>query len=82
MRRLGVDWVSFAPRFVGEFEKGIDYLGDRVEFAADVEVHAAIARRFGDYKLSVHSGSDKFSIYDDVALATRGRVHLKTSGTS
>jgi hypothetical protein len=82
LRRLGVSWVSFAPRFVGDFEKGIDYLGDRDEFASDVEIHAAIARRFGDYKLSVHSGSDKFSIYDDIARATRDRVHLKTSGTS
>jgi hypothetical protein len=82
LHRLGVRWVSFAPRFVGEFEKGIDYLGDRADFEADVEVHAAIARRLGDYKLSVHSGSDKFSIYDAVARGTRDRVHLKTSGTS
>jgi len=82
LHRLGVGWVSFAPRFVGEFEKGIDYLGDRAEFEADVEVHAAIARRLGDYKLSVHSGSDKFSIYDAVVRGTRDRVHLKTSGTS
>ncbi len=82
LHRLGVRWVSFAPRFVGEFEKGIDYLGDRAELEADVEIHAAIARRLGDYKLSVHSGSDKFSIYDAVARATRDRVHLKTSGTS
>jgi hypothetical protein len=82
LHRLGVSWVSFAPRFVGDFEKGIDYLGDRTEFASDVEIHAAIARCLGDYKLSVHSGSDKFSIYDDVARATRDRVHLKTSGTS
>ena len=82
LHRLGVGWVSFAPRFVGEFEKGIDYLGDRAEFEADVEVHAAIARSLGDYKLSVHSGSDKFSIYDAVVRGTRDRVHLKTSGTS
>ena len=82
LHRLGVRWVSFAPRFVGEFEKGIDYLGDLEELAADVKVHAAIARRLGDYKLSVHSGSDKFSIYDSVAHGTRDRVHLKTSGTS
>jgi hypothetical protein len=47
-----------------------------------VAVHAAIARSLGDYKLSVHSGSDKFSIYEAVAHATRDRVHLKTSGTS
>ena len=82
LHRLGVRWESFAPRFVGDFEKGIDYVGDKAEFAADVEIHAAIARHLGDYKLSVHSGSDKFSIYDAVAKATRGRVHLKTSGTS
>jgi len=82
LQRLGVSWVSFAPRFVGDFEKGIDYLGDRAALASDVEIHAAIARRFGDYKLSVHSGSDKFSIYEDIARATRNRVHLKTSGTS
>ena len=82
LHRLGVRWVSFAPRFVGEFEKGIDYLGDRAELERDVEVHAAIARRLGPYKLSFHSGSDKFSIYASVARATRGRLHLKTSGTS
>jgi tagaturonate epimerase len=82
LSRLGVRWVSLAPRFVGDFEKGIDYLGDRVEFEADVALHAAIARRFGDYRLSVHSGSDKFSIYEAIARATRDRVHLKTSGTS
>jgi hypothetical protein len=82
LHRLGVDWVSLAPKFVGEFEKGIDYLGDRLEFEADVAVHAAIARRLGDYKLSVHSGSDKFSIYDAVASGTHDRLHLKTSGTS
>ena len=82
LHRLGVRWVSFAPRFVGEFEKGIDYLGDRDRLEADVEVHAAIARRLGGYKLSVHSGSDKFSIYEAVARGTRDRVHLKTSGTS
>ncbi len=82
LQRLGVTWASFAPRFVGRFEKGIDYLGDRAEFEADVEIHAAIARRFGGYKLSIHSGSDKFSIYEGAARATRGAVHLKTSGTS
>jgi hypothetical protein len=82
LQRLGVGWASLAPRFVGRFEKGIDYLGDVAVFEADVAVHAAIARRFGGYKLSVHSGSDKFSIYDAVARQTRGAVHLKTSGTS
>ena len=82
LRRLGVDWIGFAPRFVGRFEKGIDFLGDSAELAADVGVHAAIARAMGGYKISVHSGSDKFSVYDGIARATRGAVHLKTSGTS
>jgi hypothetical protein len=82
LARLGVRWMRFAPRFVGEFEKGIDYLGDRVEFESDIAVHAAIGRRLGGYKLSVHSGSDKFSIYDALARSTRGRFHMKTSGTS
>ena len=82
LRRLGVEWVSLAPRFVGRFEKGVDYIGDLAAFEADVLVHAAIAREFGPYKLSLHSGSDKFSIYPAVARSTRGLVHLKTAGTS
>lgn len=82
LRRLGVRWQSFAPRFVGEFEKGIDYLGDSVAFAEDIGRHARIAEALGPYKISVHSGSDKFSIYELLAERTRGRFHLKTSGTS
>jgi len=80
--RRGVRWVSLAPRFIGRFEKGVDYIGDTRAFEADVEVHAAIARRFGPYKISLHSGSDKFSIYEIAARHTRGLVHLKTAGTS
>jgi hypothetical protein len=45
-------------------------------------VHAAIARVLGPYKISLHSGSDKFSIYDIAAQHTRGLIHLKTAGTS
>lgn len=82
LRRLGVEWVSLAPRFVGGFEKGIDYLGDVGEFADDVAAHAAIAERHGPYKLSLHSGSDKLAVYPAFAAATRGRMHVKTSGTS
>ena len=82
LKRLGVSWVSLAPRFVGRFEKGVDYIGDQRQFQADVGVHAAIARAFGPYKLSLHSGSDKFGIYGAVAAATRGLVHVKTAGTS
>jgi hypothetical protein len=82
LRRLGVVWVSLAPRLVGSFEKGVDYIGDRTRFDADWAIHAAIARTFGPYKLSLHSGSDKFSIYESVARGTRGMVHVKTAGTS
>jgi hypothetical protein len=82
LRRLGVQWVSLAPRYVGRFEKGVDYIGDLQEFEAQLARHAAVARVLGPYKLSIHSGSDKFSIYPIFARHTRGLVHLKTAGTS
>lgn len=82
LRRLGVSWVSLAPRFVGRFEKGVDYIGDLEALEADLAAHAALARHLGPYKLSLHSGSDKFSVYPIAARLTRGLVHLKTAGTS
>jgi hypothetical protein len=82
LRRMGVRWTSLAPRLVGRFEKGVDYIGEVAAFEADWRVHAAIARVLGPYKLSLHSGSDKFSIYRAVAAHTRGVVHVKTAGTS
>jgi hypothetical protein len=82
LKRLGVEWVSLAPRYVGRFEKGTDYIGDLDTFEEDFARHAAIARVLGPYKLSLHSGSDKFSIYP-IATRQAGRlIHLKTSGTS
>lgn len=82
LRRLGVKWVSLAPRYIGRFEKGVDYIGDLGAFEDDFAVHAAIARHYGPYKLSLHSGSDKFSVYPIAMRQTRGLVHLKTAGTS
>lgn len=82
LKRMGVNWVSLAPRFVGRFEKGVDYIGNLDEFERDFAGHAAIARYFGGYKLSLHSGSDKFSIYPIAARLAQGAVHLKTAGTS
>ena len=88
LKRLGVRWVSLAPRYVGRFEKGVDYIspegvtGDLTAFEPDFALHAAIARQLGPYKLSLHSGSDKFSVYPTAARLTRGLVHLKTAGTS
>jgi hypothetical protein len=82
LRRIGVQWVSLAPRYIGRFEKGVDYIGDLDVFTANFALHAAIARTLGPYKLSLHSGSDKFSIYEIAARETQGFVHLKTAGTS
>lgn len=82
LTRLGVRWVSLAPRFVGRFEKGVDYLGDLAQFEREFACHAAIARYFSSYRLSLHSGSDKFSVYPIAAHHTHGLLHLKTAGTS
>ena len=78
----GVKLISLAPRFIGEFEKGIDYKGDLSAFESLLNDHAEIAKHYGPYKISVHSGSDKFAIYPAVARITEGRFHLKTAGTS
>jgi hypothetical protein len=83
LKRLGVpNLVSLAPRFVGEFEKGIDYKGDGDRFESAVRRHAVVARHCGPYKLSVHSGSDKFKIYPIIARQAGDLVHVKTAGTS
>lgn len=82
LQALGVPVVSLAPRFVGKFQKGVDYIGDVNEFAGEFARHAAIMRHFGSYKLSIHTGSDKFSLYPAIAEHTGGRVHVKTAGTS
>lgn len=82
LKRLGVEWISLAPRYVGQFEKGVDYIGDIEDFEKNFALHAEIARTYGPYKLSLHSGSDKFSVYAAAMRQTRGLVHLKTAGTS
>ena len=81
MGKAGIVLYSVAPRFCGEFQKGIDYIGDLATFEADFSQHAAIADHFG-YKISVHSGSDKFSVFPIVGQYTKGRVHVKTAGTN
>jgi len=74
--------VSLAPRFIGDFEKGVDFIGDLTALEKSLQDHAAIAERLGPYKLSLHSGSDKVSMYTALARATQGRFHVKTAGTS
>ena len=77
-----VQLVSLAPRFIGELEKGVDYIGDVAAYERSVADHAGVAEMLGPYKLSLHSGSDKISIYTAFARATSGRFHVKTAGTS
>ena len=82
LRRLGVRFTSLAPRFIGRFEKGVDYIGDLNALDAELAKHAAVTSHFGTYKLSLHSGSDKFSVYPLVAKHWGKRIHVKTAGTS
>ncbi len=82
LKRLGVKWVSLAPRYVGDFEKGVDYIGDLNEFEKSFAQHLAVSKTFGPYKLSLHSGSDKFSVYPIASRVAGELVHLKTAGTS
>ncbi len=81
LKAAGVHMATLAPRFCGEFQKGIDYIGDVSQFDAEMRIHAAIARHFG-YKISVHSGSDKFSVFPSIGKHTRGVFHVKTAGTN
>lgn len=88
----GIPAQTIAPKFPGRFNKGVDYTGDITrferEFNEDLAVVAFAVREFGlpaTLKLSVHSGSDKFSIYAPIARAIRTHdagVHLKTAGTT
>jgi hypothetical protein len=82
LKRMGVKFISLAPRFVGDFEKGIEYKGDIALFKSHYTKHLAIAEHFGFYKISFHSGSDKFRVYEAVGSIHRGIIHVKTAGTS
>lgn len=82
LNRLGVKYISLAPRFVGDFEKGIDYKGDLNLFKTEYEKHLAITKYFGKYKISLHSGSDKFSAYKVIGSLKEAYTHVKTAGTS
>ena len=78
----GMKLVSLAPRFIGRMEKGVDYIGDLTALERTLDGHVAILEKLGPYKLSLHSGSDKLSMYTAFARSTRGRFHVKTAGTS
>ncbi|MBN2258569.1 MAG: hypothetical protein JW704_12265 [Anaerolineaceae bacterium] len=82
LTRQHVTFTSLAPRFIGRFEKGVDYIGDLAKLDAALEKHAAVTTHFGTYKISLHSGSDKFSVYPLLVKHWRDRIHVKTAGTS
>lgn len=82
LTRAGVKFTSLAPRFIGRFEKGVDYIGDLQALDAELARHAAVTAHFANYKLSLHSGSDKFSVYPLIARHWGDRIHVKTAGTS
>jgi hypothetical protein len=82
LRRKGVKFTSLAPRFIGRFEKGVDYIGDLNGLDVELSKHAAVTTHFGTYKLSLHSGSDKLSVYPLIAKHWGERLHVKTAGTS
>ena len=88
----GIPAQTIAPKFTGRFNKGVDYVGDASAFAQEFEEDlAVVAFAVGqfdlpeDLKLSIHSGSDKFSIYAPIARALKkfdAGLHVKTAGTT
>lgn len=82
LQRRGVNFQNIALHFLGDWQKGIEYIGNVKEFAKEFSLHAAIAKEIGGYKLSLHTGSDKFSVYPIFAQETEGLCHIKTAGTS
>jgi hypothetical protein len=88
----GIPAQTVAPKFTGRFNKGVDYVGNvrgfAKEFEEDLAVVAFAVKEFGlpeNLKLSIHSGSDKFSIYKPIAVALKkfdAGLHIKTAGTT
>jgi len=92
LNEKGVKVQTIAPKFSGLFAKGVDYIGNVNGFAAEFEQDVAVIRHAikdlgmpETLKLSVHSGSDKFSIYPAIKAAIRkfdAGIHVKTAGTT
>lgn len=92
MADFGIPVQTIAPKFTGRFNKGVEYAGELAQFARefsdDLAVIAHAVRRYGlpaGLKLSIHSGSDKFSLYRPIREALRrsgAGVHIKTAGTT
>ena len=92
LKYMGVDIQTIAPKFTGLFAKGVDYIGNVSQFAKEFEQDVAIVKYAiqewklpESLKLSVHSGSDKFSIYPAIKSALKkfdAGLHIKTAGTT
>jgi hypothetical protein len=95
LKMLGEESIpvhTFAPKFSGRFNKGVDYSGDPLKFASEFEADLMVidyaVSEFGlpeNLKISIHSGSDKFSIYPHIGSIIRKYdkgIHLKTAGTT
>lgn len=92
LAKEGIPAQTIAPKFTGRFNKGVDYVGEVEQFALEFRQDLAVIRfavqEFGlpqNLKLSIHSGSDKFSLYAPVGAAIRetgAGLHLKTAGTT
>jgi tagaturonate epimerase len=92
LKYQGVELQTIAPKFSGIFAKGVDYIGDLTQFSKEFEQDVAVTKYASDVlnlppnlKLSVHSGSDKFSIYPAIKGAIQkfdSGIHVKTAGTT
>ncbi|MEN8122198.1 MAG: tagaturonate epimerase family protein [Bacteroidota bacterium] len=92
LKRIGVELQTIAPKFTGLFAKGVDYIGDLIQFEKEFEQDVAVIQfaisELGlpsSLKLSVHSGSDKFAIYPAMKKAIdkfNAGIHVKTAGTT
>lgn len=88
----GIPAQTVAPKFTGRFNKGVDYVGDVEQFGREFEQDVAVIKyaveKFGlpaNLKLSIHSGSDKFSIYEPISRTLKkfdAGLHVKTAGTT
>ncbi len=82
LQRLDIPVRSLALRLPGDFEKGTDYKGNIQEFETAFAAHCAIRDSFNLYRISIHSGSDKFRVYPIMSKHAGESLHVKTAGTT
>jgi len=79
LHRNGIEFQNLALHYIGVFQKAIDYIGDVEKFTQEMRIHAGITKKFGGYKLSLHSGGLKFSVLPAFSEQTQGFFHVKIS---